>query len=489
MKALLLILLGGLFTGSAWAEGAGLFRDQGAIGAPGSTAGAPLIALDADGDGRTDLLHTVPGGRPALWLQQADGGWRNQSLPGAGATPRTAVAADLDRDGRPDLVLARAGGLDLLLNHGPSGFEQQHIPVAGRITSLAVADVNADGWPDLLFATRGGSRVRVWLHDGELDADGLPVFRDNPEAGIMACCTPTRLLLEDFDGDTALDVWIYGAGGRARLYRNNGYGYFEAVAGIPVLSACDVTASGDIDGDGRVDLLFAGSADTCPASLLGNLGGLKFHLVPARVFGLPGLAGIRAARWLDWDHDSHPDLLVQDASGIRVFIQRPGGGFALAVAQSGLLLASDSGRLRLADLDADGRYEGLARDPRGRWHLWRQVPPRLPWLGLRLRAYHAGAPAGAVAVIYRHDGSTVRARLPAGSQRFMFDPRLLIGIGPLVQIDLISVDWRSGMVTRLAPSGLRRYMLAEEPAYVPSARELRRVGQPLRFKPDSGQCR
>lgn len=475
----------------AWARAA-MFQDSGVLAA--GLADGPVIALDADADGHTDLFYTMPGGRSGLLLQQPDGSWRAQALPGSGAAPLTAVAADLDRDGRTDLVLARAGGLDLLLNHGPSGFEQHRIPLAGAVvTSLAVADINADGWPDLLFVTRASPhtspRVQVWLHDGELDADGLPQYRANPEAGIVACCTTTHLLLEDFDDDTALDVWVYGPGGRTALYRNNGYGYFEAVGQVPALADCDVASSGDIDGDGHVDLLLAGQADTCRPTLLGNLGKLKFHAVPASGFGLPALAGIRAAQWLDWNHDSHRDLLVQDAGGIRVFIQRPGGGFAPALVQPALQLADARGRLRLADLDADGRYEGLSQDRQGRLHLWRQTPVRLPWLGLRLRAYHAGAPAGAAAVIYRHDGSLVRGRLPAGSRQFMFDPRILIGIGPLVQIDLISVNWRSGMVSRLAPSGLRRYLLAEEPAYVPTARESRKVGVPQQFNVNAGQCR
>src|SRR5262249_6512009 len=61
------------------------------------------------------------------------------------------VAADLNGDGRTDLVVTTTTGVDVLWNEGGS-FQEQTLPANGWYTGAAVADVNGDGRPDLFVA-------------------------------------------------------------------------------------------------------------------------------------------------------------------------------------------------------------------------------------------------------------------------------------------------------------------------------------------------
>ena len=62
------------------------------------------------------------------------------------------VAADLNGDGRPDLVVTTTSGVDLLWNTGHGTFTRTDLRASGWYTGAAVADVNGDGRPDLFVA-------------------------------------------------------------------------------------------------------------------------------------------------------------------------------------------------------------------------------------------------------------------------------------------------------------------------------------------------
>ena len=61
------------------------------------------------------------------------------------------VAADLNGDGRTDLVVTTTNGVDILWNEGGT-FRTAALPATGWYTGVAVADVNGDGRPDVFAA-------------------------------------------------------------------------------------------------------------------------------------------------------------------------------------------------------------------------------------------------------------------------------------------------------------------------------------------------
>jgi hypothetical protein len=85
------------------------------------------------------------------------------SSPGVGIDPRSVTAADVNADGKVDMISANfrgnfnAGTLTVLTNNGSGGFALASSPGVGRWPrSVTAADVNGDGRVDLISANAGG---------------------------------------------------------------------------------------------------------------------------------------------------------------------------------------------------------------------------------------------------------------------------------------------------------------------------------------------
>ena len=125
----------------------------------------PVVALvDVDGDGWLDLFFSTFHGQNRLMLNQRGQFGKMVELPSLpGAFVSAAGFADVDRDGRVDMVLgswvhriARTG-LERLRNYtlrqtGPLTFELRPLPLPGGNTqALLISDLNADGFQDLVL--------------------------------------------------------------------------------------------------------------------------------------------------------------------------------------------------------------------------------------------------------------------------------------------------------------------------------------------------
>jgi hypothetical protein len=127
-----------------------------------------LGAVDADADGDLDLLSVGPG-QDALWINDGVGHFAEASwrwLPFDRAAGADAAVADLDRDGREDLVIAVPEVVDRLLLGGDASFRDEtdllglELGAGGR--GVVVADLAGDGEPDVLTVRQdGGVRLRV----------------------------------------------------------------------------------------------------------------------------------------------------------------------------------------------------------------------------------------------------------------------------------------------------------------------------------------
>lgn len=139
-----------------------------------------LVTADLNADGKTDLI--IPDGfeSVAVLLGNGDGTFRPESSYRTGVVPMSAAVTDINRDGKPDLVVANRGQSDLsmFLGNGDGTFQPPFfIGPAGE--AMAIADFNSDGRPDFAFA--GGSiGISVLASKGSPGSAVPTTIRSNP---------------------------------------------------------------------------------------------------------------------------------------------------------------------------------------------------------------------------------------------------------------------------------------------------------------------
>ena len=124
-----------------------------------------MILADINGDGNLDLISANSGSDTlTVWLGNGDGTFRDRTDYPVGSAPFAVVAADLDNQGRLDLICADRGGagtpgmLTVLMQNADGTFQPPlDLMVGASPVDVAVADVNGDGLPDLISANLNGT--------------------------------------------------------------------------------------------------------------------------------------------------------------------------------------------------------------------------------------------------------------------------------------------------------------------------------------------
>ncbi|PYR35033.1 MAG: hypothetical protein DMF93_22420, partial [Acidobacteria bacterium] len=129
------------------------------------------VAADLNRDGKEDVVVVVPGAGIEIWYGDGAGGFLGAlGIPLNARIALHAVrVADLNHDGYPDIVGAGDDQITVLLNNGGGGFPAPtYLPATdpdgnsfGTFGTIALADINSDGHADVVTDLGG-----VWLGHG-----------------------------------------------------------------------------------------------------------------------------------------------------------------------------------------------------------------------------------------------------------------------------------------------------------------------------------
>jgi hypothetical protein len=307
-----------------------------------------VIAADVNGDGKLDLISANVGANTLTVLtNDGRGGFVLSSSPTAGSSPFCVVAADVNGDGKLDLISANFNGntLTVLTNDGRGGFAIASSPTVGsQPTSVTAADVNGDGKMDLICANYGNSTLTVLTNNGS----GGFVIAASPVVGNG----PYSVTAADVNGDGLVDLISANLEDNTlTVLTNNGRGGFVLAAspGVGGYPYCVVAV--DVNGDHAVDLISANYYDGT-LTVLTNDGRGGFTIASSPVVG-NGPVTVTAA---DVNGDGRADLISANLSDntLTVLTNDGGGGF---VAASSPPVGSAPCWVTAADVNGDGRVD------------------------------------------------------------------------------------------------------------------------------------
>jgi hypothetical protein len=278
-----------------------------------------VAIADLDRDGRLDLVVANEGFGAgttlSVLLGNGDGTFGPETDYTAGVAVNVVAVGDLNRDGKLDVAVSNGAShtVSILLGNGDGtlGPKVDYATGTGP-NGVQVADVNRDGRLDILVANGQANTVGVLLGNGDGTVGAMTAYTTGnaPRLGVV----------EDLNHDGELDVATANEESTISVLLGIGGGALGPKTDYPTGAIPISLAVGDVDGDGQFDLA-SGNYGANTVSVLINKGvTLDAPRQPA-VSGLslaqsrPNPARETVAIWFSLPHEGEARLIVFDIAG------------------------------------------------------------------------------------------------------------------------------------------------------------------------------
>ena len=202
----------------------GLFTVARPLGVDLSTSYACELA-DLDGDGDLDIAVGNDNAPCLIFLNDGNGQFKRRGDVGAPSSVRSLTIADIDNDDDMDLIVTCRGEANQIhFNDGMATFDRSMAfgTRADATIDVAAADLNEDGRTDLILANRSEQPNAILLSEATTRVGDSVRFRSPVEFG--AASSSRAVATADFDGDGHVD-WVVGNIGNANaVYFGDGKG-------------------------------------------------------------------------------------------------------------------------------------------------------------------------------------------------------------------------------------------------------------------------
>lgn len=336
---------------------------------------------DMDGDNILDIVYSHHGVIAAfpddygLFIGDGNGNFDKEAwvfdLENYEFFPKASAIADFNMDGKPDvLAIGHAGTIGssdfvnhsaILINNGEYVGDMKFKVTSQSLFAnhswsypqIQILDFNNDGYPDFLLTARdasdnainNGTFTDIFMNKGaSAPGEFQRIFLCEQMGAIPQYLGP--LLVQDFNGDGYLDVFITGKNANSsvspmNLYLNNGSGTFSKSTQANFRadmrnenSTASQSKAFDWDGDGIPDIVMSGYVSEAPATQVGlwwkNDGEAGFG-TEARI---PGASNSCMA-FPDWNGDGVRDMMIVGKTTSTTYITQGGSNYFEAMVTKG----------------------------------------------------------------------------------------------------------------------------------------------------------